>query len=122
VGDLIKKIYTFDWEREHATKTVKINRNRNQNEETLRYYAWRHFLEYEVAKMTGRFEVEVDVDAIIQHVVAAAAHAKSGKSEQFHGYIKAKAITRTVISKRTRTNPIPEGCIEIPETEKGGKS
>lgn len=104
----MKRLFGYNWKRSTATKRVKIALI-DRNEESRRYYANMHTLEWTISQLDGQFEITIDVDGICEAITRQAAHNSTGKAIAYGGLIRAKLVSSKVLSQEVKQVPIPAG-------------
>jgi hypothetical protein len=101
-----------EWTRQRVTKQVRIYRT-DANEETRRYYGYKHTLEKTISKMCGEIVVEIDIDQIVNELSAKAANNSTGRAIALGGLVKARRVSEKILSTETKTWSIPDGFSEV---------
>lgn len=72
-----------------------------------------HWKKEHVAELRQTFDIDIDIDALINRAVQAAFFNKSGKGTISHGAVKAKRVKCDVLHEGTLDNPIPAPWKEV---------
>lgn len=108
----MKAIKTINWRQTRATKRIKIKR---PDTDGLIYSTHTHKSEHTISQLLDSVEVFIDAEGIINELGCKAAHNNSGRAVALRGLIKAKRISRKVLSEEKQAIPIPQGYVEVTE-------
>lgn len=100
----MKYTQKFNWQQKSTTKKTRVKFIEGTYGLVTTYDS-----ERTTRQLLDHVQVDIDIDEVIKQIAAKAAHNNSGRATQLHGLIKAKRISRNVLSETKEQFPIPKG-------------